>query len=113
MAPLLASLELFEEAGLAALRATSERLTAYLLALVDPLGAARFEVLTPREPERRGCQVSLRVRRSGRDLVRALAASGVVCDFREPDVLRVSAAPLYNRFHDLWRFAQVLAGHGA
>jgi len=113
MAPLLASLELFEEAGLAALRARSERLTAYLLALVDPLGAARFEVLTPREPERRGCQVSLRVRGGGRDLVRKLGVAGVVCDFREPDVLRVSAAPLYNRFHDLWRFAQVLARHGA
>ena len=113
MAPLLASLELFDDAGLAALRARSERLTAYLLALVDHLGAKRFEVLTPREPERRGCQISLRVRRSGRELVQALAASGVVCDFREPDVLRVAAAPLYNRFHDLWRFARVLGDHGA
>ena len=80
-------------------------------AVTDAKG--RFEIITPREPERRGCQVSLRVRRSGRDLVQALAAAGVVCDFREPDVLRVSAAPLYNRFHDLWRFAQVLGRRGA
>jgi kynureninase len=113
MAPLLASLQLFEEAGVEALRARSMRLTAYLFSLVDHQGDKRFEIITPREPERRGCQVSLRVRRSGRELVQALAAAGVVCDFREPDVLRVSAAPLYNRFHDLWRFAQVLGRHGA
>ncbi|HEV8699796.1 MAG TPA: kynureninase [Candidatus Polarisedimenticolia bacterium] len=113
MAPLLASLTLFEEAGLESLRARSVRLTGYLLSLIDHVGAARFDVLTPREPARRGCQVSLRVRRGARDLVEALAASGVVCDFREPDVLRVSAAPLYNRFHDVWRFAQVLGRHAA
>jgi len=108
MAPLLASLALFEEAGLAALRDRSVRLTEYLLRLIDGQRGERYQVITPRDPARRGCQISLRVRRDARGLVAALAAAGVVCDFREPDVLRVSAAPLYNRFHEIWRFAQIL-----
>ena len=109
MAPLLASLALFDEAGLPALRARSERLTAYLLALIDGHGSRGIEVITPREPARRGCQISLRVRQAPRDLAAALAAAGVACDVREPDVLRVSVAPLYNRFHEIWRFARILA----
>ena len=109
MAPLLASLAIFEEAGLEALRAKLERLTGYLLFLIDAQGSRRIEVITPRDPARRGCQLSLRVRRAPRDLAAALSSAGVVCDLREPDVIRVSTAPLYNRFHDVWRFAQTLA----
>lgn len=109
MAPLLASLAIFDEAGLDDLRVKSERLTDYLLFLIDARGSRRVEVITPRDPARRGCQVSLRVRHAPRDLAAALSSAGVVCDFREPDVIRVSTAPLYNRFHDVWRFAQILA----
>ncbi len=112
MAPLLASLAIFDEAGLEALRARSLRLTDHLLRLIDHQGGDRLQVITPRDPARRGCQVSLRVRRGARDLVAALAAAGVVCDFREPDVLRVSAAPLYNQFHEIWRCAQILGRNG-
>ena len=112
MAPLLASLALFDEAGIEPLRARSERLTAYLLTLIDDLGSERLEVITPREPARRGCQISLRVRRAPRDLAAALASAGVACDLREPDVIRVSAAPLYNGFHEIWRFARALEGAG-
>ncbi len=108
MAPLLASLALFDEAGLPALRSRSERLTGYLLRLIEAHAGDRLEVITPREPARRGCQISLRARRAPRDLLTALAVSGVVCDFREPDVIRVSAAPLYNSFHEVWRFARIL-----
>ncbi len=109
MAPLLASLAIFDEAGLETLRAKSVRLTDYLLFLIDTLGSRRIEVITPRDPAGRSCQLSLRVRHAPRDLAAALSAAGVVCDFREPDVIRVSTAPLYNRFHDVWRFAQTLA----
>jgi kynureninase len=108
MAPLLASLAIIEEAGMGALRTKSERLTDYLLRLIDRLGSGRLEVITPRDPAWRGCQISLRVRRAPRDLVPALASAGVVCDFREPDILRVSVAPLYNRFHEVWRFVRIL-----
>ena len=113
MAPLLASLAVFDEAGLGALRARSERLTDYLIARIDALSSPRLEVITPREPGRRGCQISLRVRGAPRDLAESLLASGVVCDVRRPDVIRVSAAPLYNRFHEIWRFADILEKHAS
>jgi kynureninase len=108
LAPVRASLALFDEAGLAALRARSERLTGYLQFLLDRLPPGRVEVLTPREPERRGCQLSLRVADRPREALRALQAEGVVCDFREPDVLRVAPVPLYNTFHEVWTFAHTL-----
>ena len=108
LAPLRASLDLFDEAGMPALRQRSERLTGYLESLLDQLPQGHFEVLTPRQPQRRGCQLSLRIREHPRELLRALETAGVVCDFREPDVLRVAPVPLYNTFHDVWRFAEVL-----
>jgi kynureninase len=108
-APLRASLALFEEAGVPALRARSQKLTGYLEYLLDRLPTGRVEVVTPRDPERRGCQLSLRVRAGARELLKALAAAGVVADFREPDVIRVAPAPLYNTFYEVWALAEVLA----
>ena len=108
MAPLLASLRLFEEAGIEALRARSTRMTTYLLGLVDRLPAGRLEVITPRRPEERGCQVSLRAPGGAERLARALRDAGVACDVRRPDVVRVAPVPLYNTFHEIWRFARLL-----
>jgi kynureninase len=108
MAPLRASLALFDAAGMAALRDKSERQSAYLLDLLDRLPAGRFEVVTPRDPARRGAQVSLLVHDRPRELVKALEEAGVVCDFREPNVVRVAPAPLYNTYQDVWTFADVL-----
>jgi kynureninase len=108
MAPLRASLALFDEAGMDALREKSSRLTAYLIALVDRIAGGRVDVITPRDPGARGCQVSLRVRGGARALFRALEERGVVGDFRPPDVLRFAPVPLYNTFHEVWRFAKAL-----
>jgi kynureninase len=108
MAPLRASLELFDAAGMPALRAKSERLTAYLLYLLDRLPAGHFEVLTPRPPSQHGCQVSLLMHHRPREVVGALEAAGVVCDFREPNVLRAAPVPLYNTYRDVWVFADLL-----
>ncbi len=105
LAPLRASLALFDAAGMVALRAKSERLTGYLLYLLDRLPPGRLDVLTPRERSRRGCQLSLAIHNQPREVLRALQEAGVVCDFREPNIVRVAAAPLYNTFHDVWRFA--------
>ena len=109
MAPLRASLALFDAAGMPALRAKSERLTAYLLYLLDRLPAGRFEVITPRDPAQRGSQLSLLVHDRPRELVQALEAAGVVCDFREPNVVRAAPVPLYNTYLDVWTFAEVLS----
>lgn len=107
LAPLRVSLDLFAQAGLPALRAKSEKLTAYLEGQVLARLPNVLEIVTPTEAARRGCQLSLRVR-GGRDQGRALfeylMAQGIVGDWREPDVIRISPVPLYNRFSDISRF---------
>jgi kynureninase len=109
MAPLRASLALFDAATMPALRAKSERLTGYLESLMDRLPPGRFEMITPRDPARRGCMLSIVVHDRPRELVKELEARGIVCDFREPNVVRVAPVPLYNSFHDAWIFANALA----
>jgi kynureninase len=103
LAPLRASLALFDEARMERLRAKSEKLTGLLERLLRP----HATILTPAEPARRGCQLSLRV--GGKDLFRALESQGFVTDFREPDVIRVAPVPLYNTFGEVVRFARALA----
>jgi len=112
LAPLLASLRLFRRAGMPALREKSLALTGYLERLIRAHLSDVLEILTPAEPARRGCQLSLRVRdgrEAGRALFEHLAAHGVLGDWREPDVIRISPVPLYNGFIDVLRFAQVVA----
>ena len=109
-APLIASLAIFLQAGMDALRAKSVALTNFLEELLQPLAPA-VQILTPRDPARRGCQLSLRLaagEHRGRQVFDALAARGVVCDWRSPDIIRVAPVPLYNRFEDTWRFARAL-----
>jgi kynureninase len=105
-APLIASLEIFIEARLPRLRAKSIALTGFLEFLLERLAPA-VRIITPREPGERGCQLSLRVP-GGRRVLERLLAAGVVCDWREPDTLRVAPVPLYNRFEDVWRFSEEL-----
>ena len=108
MAPLRASLEIFDDVGMTRLRAKSIRLTDYLQGLIDTLPKGSIEVITPRDIAERGCQLSLRVRTPAKNLLAALTAEGVVCDFREPDVIRIAPVPLYNTFHEVWRFVHIL-----
>ena len=113
MAPLRASLELFDRAGLPALRNKSRSLTGYLEQLIDARLDDTLDILTPRDPAQRGCQLSLRVRggrERGRELFAHLAASGVLGDWREPDVIRISPAPLYNTHADVLRFVRAVEG---
>ena len=108
MAALRASLELFEEAGMARLRQKSLALTDYMLELIDAIEQAPYQVITPRAARDRGGQVSLLAPGLGRELFGRLKEAGVVCDYRDPDVVRVAAAPLYNSFEDVWRFCDIL-----
>jgi kynureninase len=110
LAPLRASLELFDAATMPSLRERSQRLTGYLESLLVRLPPGRFEVLTPREPECRGSMLSIVVHDRPRELVKELEARGIVCDFRDPNVVRVAPVPLYNRFQDVWKFARALGG---
>lgn len=108
MAAFRASGDMFLEATMPALRAKSEKLTAYLLALIEELPEGSIEVITPGDPARRGCQLSLRATRNAKVLQEELEKAGVVGDFRPPDVVRIAPVPLYNTFEDVWRFAEVL-----
>ena len=112
LAAIRASLDVFGEAGyMPPLREKSLLLTGYLeWLLAEELGDA-IALITPREADRRGCQLSLRVKGesvSGREMFTRLEAAGVTGDWREPDVIRISPAPLYNRFEDCYRFVEIL-----
>jgi kynureninase len=111
LAPLAASLALFEDAGLPRLRRKSEKLTSYLAHLLDAELGERVRILTPPTPKRRGCQIALQLdpapQRTARFAER-LRAAGVVADWREPNVLRLAPVPLYNRFRDVYDAVQAL-----
>jgi len=106
LAALRASMEIFSKAGLGRLRAKSVSLTGYMEFLLDRHSSPKFSVITPREPEKRGAQLSIRLRGAGRELCDQLAAQGVTGDWREPDIFRVAPVPLYNSYQDVYRFVQ-------
>jgi kynureninase len=108
MAALRASMEIFDEAGMDRLRAKGVLLTGYLEFLIDQIGSKRFSIITPKDTNQRGSQLSLRVGPNGKRLFERLTAEGVVCDWREPDVIRVAPVPLYNTFIDVYNFVEVL-----
>lgn len=98
---------------MSAIRKKSLTLTAYLERLLDELGSDAdfkkppFEIITPRDPERRGAQLSIRLEAGSLNgVLQYLEGKGVVVDERKPDVIRVAPAPLYNTFEDVWQFCQ-------
>jgi kynureninase len=108
MAALLASLEIFDEVGMTALRAKSEKLTGYLEFLLGQIETERISVITPSDPKQRGCQLSIRVNGADRGLFEQITSRGIFADWREPDVIRVAPAPLYNSFTDVYNFTEIL-----
>ena len=110
LAPLRASLDLFDRAGgMAVLRTKSLKLTGFLESLIQARLSDALQIITPSDPQQRGAQLSLRVvggRERGRELFDYLVSVGTLGDWREPDVIRISPAPLYNRFMDVYRFVE-------
>ncbi len=109
MAAHWASLEIFDKAGMHKLREKSIKLTAYLefLLLNNPFG---FKLITPKNKDERGCQLSLLTGDDGKELFDHLQKNGVIADWREPNVIRIAPVPLYNSFEDVWRFVDILKG---
>ena len=113
MAAHWASLEIFDEVGMTALREKSEKLTGYLEFLLDELTAkysdkCQFEIITPRNPKERGCQLSILLHGQGKELFNFISDEGVVADWREPNVIRVAPAPMYNSFEDVYYLAKAI-----
>ena len=107
-ASLRASLEIFDEVGMEALRKKSLALTGFLEFLISRIDTDKIDIVTPSDPSQRGCQLSVRVIGSDRGLFHALRDRGVITDWREPDVIRVSPTPMYNSFEEVFRFVDLL-----
>ncbi len=103
------SLEMFDEVGMDALREKSLKLTGYMEFLLDSFGRDDVTIMTPKNKDERGCQLSIAVRENGRAVFDALEAQGVICDWREPDCIRVAPVPLYNSFEDVHKFVSFFA----
>ena len=106
-----ASLDIFDAAGMEALREKSLHLTGYMEYILDEVNRVknRFRIITPRDPAARGCQLSAFTDKRGKALYDYLSENGVVADWREPNVIRFAPVPLYNSFEDVWRLGQLLA----
>ncbi len=104
MAAHLASLEIFEQAGIENLRTKSEQMTGYLENLLKEI--PQIKIITPSNPEDRGCQLSLIALDKPKELFKFLQDNGIITDWREPDVIRVAPVPMYNRFEDCWILAE-------
>jgi len=108
MAAIRASLDIFEAAGMDAIIAKQQKLTGYLEFLLTDLKNDRITIITPSNPAERGCQLSLAVKNADKSLHDKLTKAGVISDWREPDVIRVAPAPLYNSFEDVYNMVMRL-----
>lgn len=110
LAGIHASLELFQKAGMEKLRKKSVELTGFLEYLIQDMNNDSIRIITPSNPEKRGAQLSVQVINANKELFYNLKKKGVITDWREPDVIRVSPAPLYNSFEDVFNFVEILKG---
>ena len=112
MSAMKASLDIFDEVGMQALREKSLKLTGYLEYTIDALAGefpdASISIITPRDPQQRGSQISINIAGRERALFDDMLAAGVIADFREPCVIRIAPVPLYNSFEDVFTFGQVM-----
>ena len=105
-----AALDIFQEAGMEELRKKSELLTGYLEFLIGQIsrGTGVLEIISPKNPQERGCQLSLLIHKGGKAVFDELSGQGVVGDWRNPNVIRLAPVPLYNNFAEIYHFAKLL-----
>lgn len=115
MAAHKASLDIFDEVGMEKLCAKRDVLTGYLEFIIEDISNrfdnVDFEIITPRDRSQRGAQLSILAHGQGKDLFDYISEEGVVADWREPNVIRIAPAPLYNNFEDVYRFGQILESY--
>lgn len=110
MAAIRASLDLFAEVGMDALREKSEKLTGYFEFLINEIGSDDIKIITPTNPKERGCQLSIQVKNADKNLHRKLTEKHIITDWREPDVIRCAPTPMYNTFEDVFTMVSILKG---
>ncbi len=108
MAAIRASLDVFKDAGFDKLCKKSQQLTGYLEFLINELKNPNIKIITPKNPEERGCQLSIQVKNADRSLQHKLLQANVITDWREPDVIRCAPTPLYNSFEDVYKMVEIL-----
>ncbi len=108
LAAVKASLDIFDMATMPALRRKSVKLTGYLEFLLNKVEDERIRIITPADPDERGCQLSIQMRNTDKRLFEMLSEKGVIADWREPDVVRVAPVPLYNSYQDVFDFAELV-----
>lgn len=108
MAAIKASLDMFQEVGIEKLTAKSKKLTGYFEFLLNDLGEDAIKIITPTNPDERGCQLSIQVKNANKTLHNKLTEAGVISDWREPDVIRCAPVPLYNSFEDVYQLVEKL-----
>ena len=108
MAAIKASLDMFQEVGIEKLTAKSKKLTGYFEFLLNSLEGNAIKIITPSNPDERGCQLSIQVKNADKSLHDKLTKAGVISDWREPDVIRCAPVPLYNSFEDVYQLVEKL-----
>ncbi|MDA9066763.1 kynureninase [Flavobacteriales bacterium] len=111
MAPLNASLDLFEEAGMERIGEKRDDMTAYLEFIINSIKSDKvdFEIITPTDKTKRGAQLSIAAKGQGKKLFDILTERNVIADWREPNVIRIAPTPMYNSYEDCWEFGQILS----
>ena len=108
MAAIRASLDIFKEVGMKKIREKSDKLTGYLEFLINEINSDKVKIITPKDKNQRGAQLSIQVKDADKSLHKKITDAGVISDWREPDVIRVAPVPLYNSFEDVYRFVSIL-----
>jgi len=108
MAAIRASLDMFQEAGFKNIRAKAVRLTGFLEFLLREMGEEDIKIITPGNPEERGCQLSIELKKAGKGFFKKLTEAGVIADWREPNVIRLAPIPLYNSFEEVFLLVEII-----
>ncbi|WP_108867093.1 kynureninase [Aquimarina aquimarini] len=108
MAAIKASLDIFNEVGMDPIRQKSKALTSYFEFLINQIDTDRIKIITPTNPEERGCQLSIQVKNADKSLHQKLTEHHIITDWREPDVIRCAPVPLYNSFEDVHKVVEIL-----
>ena len=108
MAAIRASLDMFNEVGMDALRLKSEKITGYFEFLINQIDSDDIKIITPSNPKERGCQLSIQVKNANKNLHKKLTENNIITDWREPDVIRCAPVPMYNSYEDVYKMVEVL-----